>query len=206
MAITSDSTPEQLRATLSGACYRCVELYDDGKVLPPLPEMSSLVVAALDRSVAMLTALHSLPLQEPQDDQELGLAAFTRLCELTLHQTSSSPDSLRAAQLPTSLQELSLKLNLPNVEDAIWESLPRLVAFDRLCSLQRITFAGFLTWDLSFREGIGRPLLLPPNLKVCTVASSRCCALQLSSGSSARRMRLPTRLTCNSAIQAYVKH
>ena len=180
MTITEDLKLKRLRTTLSGACFASVELYDSQKVRPPPRKTPSLVVAALARSVATLTALHGLPLVKPHNDPDLGLAAFTRLRDLILHQTWDSPALLRATQLPTSLQELTLKLNLPIMVDAHLASMPRLVAFDRLTCLRKITVADFWSWDLSFREGRGRPLLLAPNLEVCTTVYKPALWLPLS--------------------------
>ena len=148
----------------------------------------SKVVSALAMSSSTLTALHGLALTVAQRDRrpQPGLAAFTRLRALTLHQTESAPEALPATHLPASLEELTLAWQ--PASDADWRSqLPALVAFGGLSKLRRLTLAGFeQTWWIrgtdsrqEEEEGQSHDTLFPHSLEVqsivrCPVRRSSC--------------------------------
>ena len=161
-------TPERLRVVLSSARYASVNLHGSlTEVRPVPPESPALVVAALAGSASTLTALHGLPLVEPADHPEPGLAAFTRLRVLTLRQTWAALEVLRVAQLPASLTELQL-----SVDTNKRTSLPLFVGLDGLSSLRRITSAGHVRWKLgSWDDEAEEPceLSLPSSFEVGAV-------------------------------------
>ncbi len=162
----ADGAAQRLFAsvTLGWNCTRTTRTHDS-----PLG-----VVPALWRSVSTLTALHGLCLVELCDSTAMGLAlapTFSRLRELTLHQTVGSPRVLPAALLPTSLQELTLE----SVGSWVHTQLPPrapvlLVAFERLHQLRRMTFCDYALFALgSWHNEDGRPgpVQLPTGLEVC---------------------------------------
>ncbi len=158
-------TPERLRVILSSSCYASVNLHKTLTAERQAPlESPSLVVAALAGSAHTLTALRGLPLVEPSDHPELGLAAFTRLRALTLRQTSAALEVLRVTQLPASLTELRL-----SAKAGSQPSLPLFIGLDRLSSLRVLTLAGHTSWMLRSWDDDGNEgcrLRLPPSLKV----------------------------------------
>ena len=97
------------------------------------------------------------------------LAAFTRLRALTLRETRASPDVLRAAELPSSLTDITL-----DGARASSAGLPWFVGLDQLRNLQRLTFAAYQCWRLGSwdddTEQVG-PLQLPPCLRARTIAA-----------------------------------
>jgi len=169
-------TPERLRVVLSSACYASVNLHGSlTEARPVLPEVPALAVSALAGSASTLTALRGLPLVEPADHPEPGLAAFTRLRALALRQTWAALGVLRVAQLPASLTELHLL-----VDGTIPTNLPFFVGFDRLTNLRQITSAGHHSWMLGCwddDEGERCQLRLPPGFEVCSAdPAPMCCA------------------------------
>ena len=69
------------------------------------------LVSARAGSTTTLAALHGLPLEELHDSPEPGLAGFTWLRAVTLHQTPIAlgfPEPLDAALLPPGLRDLRL--------------------------------------------------------------------------------------------------
>ena len=171
-------TPKRLLAGLSSACLGSVRLCFGGQVqyeqwpLPPaLPPM--VVTALVARSASTLTALHELPLVEPwveppPKEPGLGLAALTQLRALTLRQTWGELEELRATDLPSSLEDLTMVMEHPDWVQAVWEDLPVFVAFDRLQHLRRITLAHYWSWARWNRPESWRHLaVLPPSLEAC---------------------------------------
>jgi len=166
---TKQLPPKKLLATLSSTCLSSVHLFWDTEEgqWPPPPALPPMIVSALaPRSASTLTALHDLPLVkrwvEPlPDDTGLGLAALTQLRALTLRQTWEELAELRADDFPLSLEDLTLVMEHPDYVEAVWEDLPRFVAFDRLQNLRRITISEY--WVLKTRW---HPALLPPSLEV----------------------------------------
>ena len=175
--------PDWLAAAPSGARFGSVHLPDDPEGMgdeqwPPLPKRPPLVVSALAGSASTLAALHNLPLRKlPADDSdpEVGLAAFTQLRELSLRQIWHM-DVLRAADLPASLEDFELIMNLADLEGFDWPGPPNFVAFDSHQNLRRITLAGFPSWKIggySRQRRRWRPALLPRSLEVCAPSPSR---------------------------------
>ena len=143
-------------------------------------------MSALAGSASTLTALHGLPLLS--EHLEMGLAAFSQLRAVTLRHTSHGIDRLHAAQLPLSLEELTLVLARPEA-DANNTSLPLLVDLDRLTNLRRISFGNYCrrklgSWDPPTRQR--GPLHPAPSLKVCLVV------LELRSLLGATRVKMST--------------
>ena len=143
---------------------------------PPPPQLPPLVVSALAGSASMLIALQNLPLVEPSSgDPELVLAAFTQLRELSLRQTWHM-DVLRATNLPASLEDLQLIMNLPDFVDALGQDPPLFEAFDRLHNLRRITLTDYWSWNLGrWNDAQTRwhPAMLPRSLEVCASLTPR---------------------------------
>ena len=170
-AATAPHLPaEFLCEALSGTCFVSVKLHHSLTLEPS--EAPSLVVPALEpRSASTLTALHGLPLAALHDGTNAGLMAFTRLRVLTLCQTWGSPPILRAAQLPVSVEELTLSLCQEPDEGAYDTTLPCFAGFDSLCRLRRITLSHYRAWRLDSwdeHELQPRPVQLPPSLEVRT--------------------------------------
>jgi len=169
-------TPERLRVVLTSACYASVNLHNSlAAVRPVPPESPALVVSALASSASTLTALRGLPLVEPADHPEPGLAAFTQLRALELRQTSAALQVLRVTQLPASLTDLELSaVTFPRT------GLPLFVGLDGLSSLRQITSAGHVSWKLgSWDDDAGErcQLRLPPVFEVCSAGPAPiCCA------------------------------
>jgi len=171
---TDKPTPQQLQAVLTSERFCGVRLYYSvqDEQWPPPPQLPPLVVSALAGSASMLTALHDLPLIEPRSGSpELVLAAFTQLRELSLRQTWHL-DVLRAAELPASLEDLQLIMDIPDNTDALIneDPPPFFEAFDRLHSLRRITLTDFRSWQLHSwddTESHWHPAPPPPSLEVC---------------------------------------
>ncbi len=164
-------TPAQLQAALSSACFIGVRLQHDPLVQPP-PDLPSLIVAALAGSASELIALHGLPLLAPQQGHPaVTLAAFTRLRALTLRQATDAPGfSLRATDLPASLEDLTVFQDPDEHLSAFTTEPPLLNGFDNLRNLQRITLDHCPFYNLATaRDGdlLERPAPLPPTLKVC---------------------------------------
>ena len=167
----AELTPQQLRTALSSIPLASLKLHDSVALLPP--ETLSPIVSAIARSASTLVALHGLPRTRIQRGAAIGLAAFTRLRSLTLRQTTNQPARLQAAHLPPSLQELTLSMDVPRFEAALFTCcLPKLVAVDGLHSLRRITLANQRCNRWYNLDGHGHDEeerscpLLPPSLKV----------------------------------------
>jgi len=160
--------PDQLLKALSRGCIASVELHDS--ILRAPREMQSSVLSALTRSASTLTVLHSLRL-EIANSQEAPLAAFTALRDLTLRHWQETGGILRAADLPSSLEEIRVELRARARKSIATSGLPPLVAFDRLRDLRRITYANYDLWDLLScdDEGDVIPAQLPQSLEVCAV-------------------------------------
>jgi len=107
---------------------------------------------------------------EPRpSDPGLKLAALTQLRALTLRQTWHGPAELRAKELPPTLEDLTLVMDRAGHVAAAWEP-PRLVAFDRLRNLRRITFVEYRSWSIwRRRESRRQPTPLPHSLEVCAL-------------------------------------
>ncbi len=174
-------TPAWLAAAPSGAHLRSVHLpYDPANMAagqwPPPPALPLQFVSALAGSASTLVELHDLPLIEPASDQRaVGLTAFTRLRVLTLRQARAM-GTLHAALLPASLVDLTLQLNLPDMERSVGMNPPLFANFDRLHHLRCITLVGFASWGLASpggRRGQQRPALFPRRLKVRAPALAR---------------------------------
>ena len=151
MAFRSHLTPERLRAALSSVSVASMTLHNSPMQPPRVPPG---LVSALAGSAPTLTALHGLPTAELQSESQLPLAAFPRLRALTLRQTRNSPGVLPATLLPPSLKEFALTYSdAPN--DGDHNRPMRLVGFDALSQLRRITLAGHTFWPLGtwFYEG-----------------------------------------------------
>ena len=131
----------------------------------------SRILSALAGSAATLTALHGLPVVKPPAgcDPGLGLAAFTELRNLSLRQTWREMDVLQATDLPATLQDLKIVMNIAEYRGTPLGQLqapPLFVAFHRLQSLRRVTLAGYRLLNLGrwARRPDCPPLL--PSLKV----------------------------------------
>ena len=77
---------------------------------------------------------------------------------------------LRATDLPTSLEDLELSMNLVNIEEIFWTEPPDFVAFGSHQNLQRITLASYESsgnlGGYDRQRGLWRPALLPRSLEV----------------------------------------
>jgi len=167
--------PDWLAAAPPGVRFGSVHLPYDPEGMgdeqwPALPKRPPPVVSALAGSASTLTALHNLPLREPPSGAPmLGLVAFTQLRALSLRQTGHV-DVLRATNLPASLEDLELIMNLADDEGTDWIGSPKFVAFDSHQNLRRITLAGFPTWNIGGydrQRRLWRPALLRRSLEVC---------------------------------------
>ncbi len=162
--------PDQLLKALSRGCIASVELHDS--ILRAPRDMQSSVVSALARSASTLTTVHGLRL-DIANSQEAPLAAFTALRDLTLRHWQDTGGILRAADLPSSLEEIRVELRArARARKSIATSgLPPPVAFDSLRDLRRITYANYDLWDLLScdDEGDVIPVQLPQSLEVCAV-------------------------------------
>ncbi len=162
---------ERLLSVLASGCFGHVSLGHRRTAEAPPPEMPTQIVAALTgSSSSMLTAFHNLPLVQPEDQPPAALAAFTQLRTLTLRQTWDGPNILRLAQLPASLEELTLT-PAAKPEDI---SVPVFVDLDSLPSLRRITCASYLGWELGSGDWERRPICVPPSFEVCCPSSGHC--------------------------------
>jgi len=180
---------ERLQATLSRHSFVSVDLHTSlTREQPVRSRTPSQVLSALAGSASTLTALHGVPLLDPLRHRTLGLAAFTRLRALTLRQASDAVHELRAAQLPASLEELTVTLALPKpqLERVIYyASVPRpnvpvLVDFEGMTNLRRISFGDYWSWELASRDrqtGQRGLLHTPPSLQVCwsLLSQHTCC-------------------------------
>lgn len=175
-------TDKRLLAVLSSGGFSSVRLtHSVYGQWPPIPILPPLIAKRLAKhSAPTLTALHDLPLvenwwsrDEPRPgDPGLKLAALTQLRALTLRQTWHGPAELRAKELPPSLEDLTLVMDRAGHVAAAWEP-PRLVAFDRLRNLRRITFVEYRSWSIwRRRESRRQPTPLPHSLEVCAPAAS----------------------------------
>ena len=94
---------------------------------------------------------------------------------LTLLQTSASIQSLRAADMPASLEEITVVDHLPDFTEALDIDPPHLVAFTGLQQLRQVTLVettGPGPWTWAEYDGEGEcwsPVPLPQSLQVCTV-------------------------------------
>jgi len=159
-------TPARLEtAAQSGACFGSVHVHLSATPQwPPPSDTPSRILSALAGSAATLTALHGLPLVKPPagGDPGLGLAAFTELRDLSLRQTWREMDVLQATDLPASLQDLKVVMNIAEhkgIPIGQLQAPPLFVAFDRLQSLRRVTLAGYRLLNLG---KWGRRLDCPP--------------------------------------------
>ena len=175
--------PERLQAALSSVrAVGSLTLHDSVTKLPP--DTPSLLVSALaETSASTLTALHGLPLLKPDWEPEPDLTPFTALRALTLRQTLESPELLRAANLPASLEEMTLLLSAPVMKvfaDPFASCPPLFVGFERLRNLRRITIENYFFWELSSWDDEAQsdgPAMFPPSLEVRTaVPLSALCA------------------------------
>ena len=175
-------TDKRLLAVLSSGCFTSVRLtHSVYGQWPPLPILPPLIVRKLaKRSAPTLTALHDLPLVEDRwsrdeprpGDPVLQLAPLTQLCALTLRQTWYGPAELRAKELPPGLEDLTLVMDRAGNVGADWEP-PRLVAFDRLRNLRRITCVEYRSWSIwRRRESRWQLTPLPHSLEVCAPSAS----------------------------------
>ena len=169
-----EMTPDWLAAAPSGAYITSVRLpYDPANMAaghwPPPPALPPQFVSALAGSALTLVELHDLPLVEPVlGQQAVGLAALTRLRVLTLRQAWRMK-VLPATDLPASLVDLTLMLNLRDVAHASRMDPPLLANFDRFRHLRRITLVGFACWRLGSpggEYGGWRPAVFPQSLDV----------------------------------------
>ena len=173
MTFSKDLTPEQLQAALSSVACVSVRLHGSNTMQHPPPNLPSLMVAALPRSASTLAVLHGLTLVEPQNDQQLGLAAFTRLCALTLRQTDDL-DTFIATYLPASLVDITLIQDLPESDEAVDMDPPFIVGLEQLAALKRVTFEDYCSWRLgSWLHDGGQecPQQFPPSVEVCSLRS-----------------------------------
>ena len=167
LAFRSEPSPERLQAALASVRVASVQLYHS--LLGTQPEPSaSMVTSALAGSASVLTAQDGLPLH---DGQELGLAAFTQLRALTLRETSAPPEVLRATDLPTSLEELTLAGSGGTyTPEAL--GLPWFAGLERLPRLRRLTLLRYVSWQTGDWDADAQqpgPLHLPPGLEVRAV-------------------------------------
>jgi len=168
-------TPGWLAAAPSGARFGSVHLpYDPAEMnadgqWPPPATAASQVVSALASSASTLVELHDLPMVKPAlGQQAVGLAAFTRLRVLTLRETYRMA-ALHATLLPASLEDLTLQLNLPNMDFSVGMGPPLFADFARLRHLRCITLVEFANWRLGSPgggQGWWLPALLPRSLEV----------------------------------------
>jgi len=107
-------TPARLEAAgRSGARFGSAHVHLSATEQWPQPsDTPSGIVSALAGSAATLTALHGLPLVKPPAGGDPVWAAFTELRDLSLRQTWRQMDVLRATELPASLQDLKLVMNI----------------------------------------------------------------------------------------------
>ncbi len=181
VVFTTQLSLQRLLAALLSIPVASVTLHDSLGALHS--RTVSKVMSALATSSATLTALHGLALSVAQRDRrpQPGLAAFTRLRALTLHQTEERPEALRATHLPASLEELTLARQAAVDTDWRPSELPALVAFGGLSKLRRLTLAGFeYGWwirgaDDRAEEGRSHDTLFPHSLEVqsCVPRSAR---------------------------------
>ena len=177
---------ERLLSVLASGCFSHVSLgHCSIEDAPPLHMPYDVVAALVGSSGSMLTALHNLPLVRLDDQPPAALALLPQLRSLTLRQIWNGPNILRLAQLPASLEQLTLT-PAGRPEDI---ALPLFVGLDRLPSLRQLTFAFYsFGWELGSGDGVGCPIRVPPSFEVCLhrVASLRQRLRQASMCSCAR--------------------
>ena len=172
VGLESGLTPVRLEAAAqSGARFGSVHVHLSAtEQLPPPSDAASRIASALAGSAATLTALYNVPLVKPPPggDLGLGLAAFTELRDLSLRQMWEDMDILPATDLPASLQDLRLVMDIAEyrgIPYGLLQSLPPFVAFDRLQSLRRITLTEYRLLNLGKWERLEDPPF-PPSLEV----------------------------------------
>ena len=211
-------TPPQLQATLSDGSFIGVRLEHDPQEESPL-ELSALIVKALAGSAAELAALHGLSLLERQGHPRVTLAAFTRLCALTLHQAAEPRKVwLHAANFPVSLEDLTIYQDLDS-RRRFGREPPQFVGFDTLRNLQRITLDHQHVLDSSRRGGRAAvpqaPAALAAKLPgahgvlrlsqhVSTLLSCTASAVIRRGAASLPKLTIMTSLfTCDTPVRAY---
>ena len=193
------ATAEQLQMEFARVPLATVQLHRSVSKLPS--ESLASIVAALAGSAATLTALLGFPLVELQDSPHGGLAAFSQLRVLGLRQNMESPKVLRAAQLPASIETLTLACRAKVDEFSSHECFPPvLVGLHGLQNLRRIRLADYDCWHLSCwdaEEGQHGPVSLPPRLEVCAMCQrlsrSPCafrCSMRMRVGKTAGALYL----------------
>ena len=159
----------ELQAALASIRLASVTLHDSVTRLPPAAQIT--LLSAMMGSAPTLTAIHGLPLGHLQDGEATALTAFTRLRALSLCQQLRSDSSLRARQLPASVEELTVAIGTDyhaHMEHGTAGPPFTLVGFHELVSLRRISFCNRFHWNINFSDDgrTGRLLHLPPNLEV----------------------------------------
>ncbi len=178
LVFREEQTAEQLHAVLASAPLASVQLHESVGKLPP--DSLAMVTSALAGSAATLAALRGFPLVELQGSPDGGLAAFTQLRALSLRQNLEAPRILHAAQLPASIEELTL------IGDAVLNEFtndpyipPTLVGFRSLHSLRRITLMHYHEWRWGVADAAEAqqvPGHLPPSLEVCYLTVHQPCS------------------------------
>ena len=163
------ATIKALRETLTSVRVASVHLHRG--IALNQPTGTAAVMAALERSVSTLTALHGLPMRT---GHHLGLAPFSQLRALTLRGTRYPPDFLRASDLPVSLREITFDgAETPGCWRSGRATLPWFPNLCRHRGLRRVTLTNYEYWQLgTWDDAAEQPvaLQLPPSLEVCAVS------------------------------------